>query len=210
MDISNIAKTAGLCGFPGDHDENKIAIATAIAMAESGGNESAHNSNANTGDDSYGLWQINMLGSLGPSRRQQFGISRNDELLDPCTNAKAMSIVSSGGTNWQPWTMYTNGEYKKHLEAAKKVSNVGGSSSEIPIGERIGDIASDPFGAFKVLIDPFLQVSQGILDGFLWIGNPRNWTRAVQVGGGVALAIVAVAIVIKPVAEKNVKGFMPI
>ncbi len=209
MELSEIAKYAGLCGFPGDHDENKIAIATAIAMAESKGNPSAHNYNVNSGDDSYGLWQINMLGPLGPSRRQQFEINDNSALLDPCVNAKAMSIVSGEGTNWQPWTMYTNGEYKKYLESAKKVANVGGSTNEIPIGERVSDIASNPLGAFNVLIDPLLKVSQGILDGFVWIGNPRNWTRAIQVGGGITLAIVAISIIVKPVIEDKI-GKLPL
>jgi Lysozyme like domain len=40
----------------------------AIEQAESRGNPKAHNTNARTGDNSYGLWQINMLGRMGPAR----------------------------------------------------------------------------------------------------------------------------------------------
>ena len=54
-------------GFSRDHDE--ALIATAIALAESGGDPSAHNDNPKTGDDSFGLWQINMFKELGPARR---------------------------------------------------------------------------------------------------------------------------------------------
>ena len=38
---------------------------TAIAMAESSGDSAALNNNPNTGDLSYGLWQINMIGDMG-------------------------------------------------------------------------------------------------------------------------------------------------
>jgi hypothetical protein len=42
-------------------------VAVAIALAESGGNPAAHN--PVPPDDSWGLWQINMRGHLGPVRR---------------------------------------------------------------------------------------------------------------------------------------------
>src|SRR3954465_3981494 len=64
-----------------------------IAYAESGGNPAAHNDNPKTGDESYGLWQINMIGKLGPARRKAFGITDNKQLFDPATNAKAAHII---------------------------------------------------------------------------------------------------------------------
>lgn len=202
MDIHEVASYASLCGF-GQGDKEKTKIATAIAMAESGGNAKAHNYNPSTGDDSYGLWQINMLGNLGPSRRQQLGISSNDELYDPCKNAKAMSAISSNGSNWSPWTTYTNGKYKSYLDSAAKAANsVTGSASDLPLSERLGDTLSiNPLDAFSQLVEPFAQISQGVLDGFLWLGNPKNWTRVLQVGGGAVLAIVAISIIAKPAAE---------
>jgi murein DD-endopeptidase MepM/ murein hydrolase activator NlpD len=72
-------------------------------MKESGGNPQAHNPNAGTGDNSYGLFQINMLGNLGPARLKQFGLSSNDELLDPAVNARVAFQMSQGGRNWGPW-----------------------------------------------------------------------------------------------------------
>src|SRR5882672_1443020 len=75
-------------------------VAAAIGLAESGGNPTAHNGNAGTGDDSYGIMQINMLGSLGPSRRAQFGLSNNTDLFDPLTNMRVAVAMSNGGKNF--------------------------------------------------------------------------------------------------------------
>src|SRR3982750_492240 len=66
-------------------------LMAAIALAESNGNPTAHN--AVPPDDSYGLWQINMRGKLGPARRQAFGIQSNTELFDPTKNARAMKKI---------------------------------------------------------------------------------------------------------------------
>lgn len=122
-EIASYAKGAGL--------SKDVDIAVAIALAESGGRTDAHN--GVPPDDSYGLWQINMLGSMGPARRKEFGLSRNDDLYNPATNAKAMMKISNGGTNWRPWTTYTRGTYKLHLNQAR----TGAGSSEgatVPVG----------------------------------------------------------------------------
>jgi hypothetical protein len=110
---------------------DQIATATAIAWAESDLNPRAHN--ATPPDDSYGLWQINMLGGLGPARRTKFGLQSNEELYSPAVNAKAMASISLGGTNWQPWTTYTSGAYRQYLsrvtaEAAQVAAASPGAS----------------------------------------------------------------------------------
>jgi hypothetical protein len=110
-----IARTAGWI-------DEAVAIAVAIAMAESGGDPNAHNTNAGTGDNSYGLWQINMLGSMGPARRQQFGLSSNDELFNPATNARVAYEMSGGGGNWSPWSTWKNGAYRQYLGAARQAA----------------------------------------------------------------------------------------
>ena len=98
-------------------------VAEAIAMAESGGNPRAHN--PNPPDDSYGLWQINMLGPLGPARRSQFGLTSNDQLYDPSTNARAMVAISGGCSNWRPWSTFTNGAYRNFLSPAVAGGDAG-------------------------------------------------------------------------------------
>jgi murein DD-endopeptidase MepM/ murein hydrolase activator NlpD len=81
---------------------DEAVIMAAIAKAESGGKSGELNNNPKTGDLSYGLWQINMIGSLGPARLKEFGISRYEDLFDPATNAKAAYKVykSSGYGSW--------------------------------------------------------------------------------------------------------------
>jgi Lysozyme like domain len=80
-----------------------LVEAWGTAMKESMGRPFAHNKNSNTGDNSYGLFQINMIGSLGPARLKQFGLKSNKELFNPATNAKIAFIMSNGGKDWSAW-----------------------------------------------------------------------------------------------------------
>jgi lysozyme-like protein/excreted virulence factor EspC (type VII ESX diderm) len=111
---TQIAEYAHDAGFRG-HD---LTVAVAVALAESGGDPRAHN--PVPPDDSYGLWQINMLGSLGPARRGEFDLDSNRELFDPKENAQAAWEISGRGDSFGPWTTYTNGAYKKYLDDARR------------------------------------------------------------------------------------------
>ena len=84
-------------------DGKGLKTAFGIVMKESTGRPYAHNQNSNTGDNSYGLFQINMIGSLGPARREQFGLANNEDLFNPLTNAAIAYRMSEGGTDWGPW-----------------------------------------------------------------------------------------------------------
>lgn len=86
-------------GFKG----KSLKVAWAIAKKESNGRPLAHNDNVGTGDNSYGIFQINMLGYLGESRRDKFGLKKNSELFDPVVNAKAAFYMSAKGTNFGAW-----------------------------------------------------------------------------------------------------------
>jgi len=109
-----IARYAHDAGFRGQD----LTIAVAVALAESGGDPRAHN--ATPPDNSYGLWQVNMLGAMGPERRREFGLDSNAELFDPAENAKAANRISGDGRSWTPWSTYTSGAYKRHLDAARR------------------------------------------------------------------------------------------
>ena len=122
--------------------------AAAIAMAESSGNPAAHN--PKPPDDSYGLWQINMLGRLGPARRSQLGLQANTDLLRPDVNARAMAAVSNNCTNFAPWTTYTSGAYRRFLQQLTGTS--GGSSSGGDSG-----VTSSPDVETTILQTPFLS-----------------------------------------------------
>lgn len=84
-------------GFPPDVARTMVAI----AMRESALIPTARCKNCFPGvqEDSIGLWQINMIGSLGQARLQQFGISSPDELLNPVTNARAAFLTWGGSAN---------------------------------------------------------------------------------------------------------------
>lgn len=99
---------------------------TAIAFAESGGHPTDLNNNPNTGDLSYGLWQINMIGSMGPERLKEFGLTDNSQLFDPLTNAKAAYIVSGHGQNFSPWSTYLSGAYAPFLGKAQQAASQDG------------------------------------------------------------------------------------
>jgi hypothetical protein len=97
-------------GFP----EELVPRMVAIANAESGRIPNNRNPNAATGDNSYGLFQINMLGAMGPERRAQFGIQSNEQLYDPLTNAKAAkAIYDQQGLD--AWSVHRSGAADKFM-----------------------------------------------------------------------------------------------
>ncbi len=111
---AQIAEYAHDAGFRGQD----LTVAVAVALAESGGDTRAHN--PVPPDDSYGLWQINMHGGLGPDRRDEFDLDSNRELFDPKENAQAAWEISGKGDSFEPWSTYTNGAYKQYLDEARK------------------------------------------------------------------------------------------
>jgi hypothetical protein len=86
-------------GFTGQD----LKEAWAVAKKETNGRPLAHNGNKATGDNSYGLFQINMIADLGVARREQFGLESNAELLNPVVNATIAYHMSDGGKNWSAW-----------------------------------------------------------------------------------------------------------
>lgn len=91
-------------GFEG----NAHKIAWAIVMRESSGRPMAHNDNTSTGDNSYGLFQINMIGDLGADRRDKFELRVNSDLFDPVLNAKIAHHMSAGGDDFGSWGIGPN------------------------------------------------------------------------------------------------------
>ena len=87
-----------LAGFKG----HSLKVAWAVAMKETHGNPMAHNYNPRTGDNSYGVFQINLYGAL-KGRVKEFGLRSANDLHDPVTNAQIAYRMSSGGKNWTPW-----------------------------------------------------------------------------------------------------------
>lgn len=96
LELKNLLK---LVGFEGQG----LKTAWAVVMTESNGRPKAHNSNTRTGDNSYGLFQINMIGALGDARIEKFELKKNEDLLDPVTNAEIAFHMSAKGTDFSAW-----------------------------------------------------------------------------------------------------------
>lgn len=195
-----LAKNAGL-------SDARAKVAAAVMMAESGGNASQV---TNDSDDlSYGLWQINMKGDMGPTRRALYGLSKNEDLLDPATNAKVMSAISHQGANWSAWGAYTNQSYKKFLS-----SNVSLVDLPIPGGAIVngllGFLPNAVPGVSTSLdaLDTVTKIGGAVTNTAKWVSNPKNWLRVVYVIGGGILVYAAIETLILPYSTKAVGKVM--
>lgn len=167
--IAGVAKKAGFTG-------NALSMAVAIALAESSGY--ADNHNPIPPDDSYGLWQINMLGAMGPERRKRFNLKSNTDLYNPDTNARVAYAMSNGGKNWGAWATYTGGKYLGYLPRARKAAGNPDTSGNYPSGGGV-----EQAGAGNPLSWP-----GEIVDLFKFLANPITWERAgMLVAGGLFL-----------------------
>ena len=104
LEPEELVELLSLIGFRGDG----LRSGWAIAMNESTGDPTAHNTNVSTGDNSYGLFQINMIGRMGPQRREAYGLDSNAELFDPVLNAEIAFEISKGGTDFGDWRVGPN------------------------------------------------------------------------------------------------------
>ena len=110
-------------GFEGQD----LKEAWAIAKKESNGRPLAFNGNTLTGDNSYGIFQINMIESLGDDRREKFDLDHNADLFNPVVNAQIAFHMSSGGEVWRAWhigkdpyTSTSGSHYAKYKEWLSK------------------------------------------------------------------------------------------
>lgn len=142
-------------------------IAAAVALAESGGNPNATNTNGN-GTIDRGLWQIN-------------SIHGNLSTYDITANAKAAIQISSNGTNWMPWTVYKTGAYKKFLNSADP-SLVG--------TVEISPKPPEDTNPLTALVSNFTQNMSQLIKAGEWFAKPENTIRIFQVvsGGGLIIA----------------------
>ena len=107
-ELKNLLKATGFEGVA-------LKKAWAIAKTESNGRPMAYNGNRNTGDSSYGIFQINMLGNLGIDRKEKFELKSNILLFDPVINAEITYYMTQGGNDWSSWPSYNSGKMKEWL-----------------------------------------------------------------------------------------------
>ena len=103
MNPRDIAVILKRRGFP----EDAIWKMLAISHRESRWIPSVHNVNPRSGDDSYGLFQINMKGDTGAGRRKAWAswLTSDKGLLDPKNNIHAARLIFGGG-NLDAWIPY--------------------------------------------------------------------------------------------------------
>jgi hypothetical protein len=101
-DLDSILRQAGFSG-------NGLKMAKAIVFYESTNRPMALNKSSNC----YGIFQINMTGSMGPDRREKYRLKSNEDLYNPLISAQIAYQMSNGGKNWSAWSTES---------AAKKLS----------------------------------------------------------------------------------------
>ena len=121
-DKKSLMRTLASRGFNG----KSLRTAYAVSIAESGGRSNA------VGDEmlqnekwgpSIGLFQIR---SLKDWKKWNDPYRDAKRLPDPGYNTDAALKKSKRGSNWKPWTAYTQGSYLKHLaEADTMAANIG-------------------------------------------------------------------------------------
>jgi cell wall-associated NlpC family hydrolase len=145
LDIYEAARAAGFT-------PDQATTMTAIALAESRGESTAHNP---SGEDSWGLWQINL-----DAHAAAFG---GWDLTDPVQNARAAYAVSQQGGDISPWTVTHGGsdarylQYQDEAQAAAVAygdapglgvwSGVDGYGDRTPAGGGLGGDSDGPAAA---------------------------------------------------------------
>lgn len=168
-------------------DPNKRVIWVAIALAESSGNDQAVGP---VGE--RGVWQIYLKAHPDVTAAQAIDIE---------TGTEAARKISNNWTNFQPWSTYNHGTYKKFLtpavlgaqQADPKFFTVGPSpagqvgAAAGAVGGAIGNVATDAVNATGI------PTALSDVGGFLReITNPQLWKRLGIGALGIGLLIVAV------------------
>ena len=150
--IAQLARQAGW-------SEDKIPFVVGVAGAESGFNPKALNPNVSTGDESYGLMQINMLGAMGPERLKAFGLKSKEQLYDPLTNLKAAKKIYE----WQgpsAWSVYKSGKYKDYMPGAGEISQGATATQPSPVPQAKPKTTDEKELLKAMLFDQMMKQSQ--------------------------------------------------
>ena len=146
MTADQIYQVAAAAGFPTSGNPSTATKMTAIALRESTGCPNAHN--PGPGEDSYGLWQINVQGN--PTILGQLGLTDPSQLYDPGTNAAAAFLMWGGNDANLDTAWYINrpGYSQAYLaqlpaaqQAALDVSGTVPDSSVVSAGFNVSDLS---------------------------------------------------------------------
>lgn len=193
--MASMIEIAGYAYAAGLRNPGKIAMAVAIAEAESGGNPRAYNGVGR--DDSYGLWQINMKAhTLG-----DLGITSKDALYDPVTNARAMVKISKSGATWSPWSTYPlrAAAYLPAATAATTafLANPANAAQYVASGaETVADATG--VGQLASTVSDAVQTPLRVVN---WLTEPGTWIRIALFALGGAMVLGGMLVFVRPATE---------
>lgn len=152
-------------------DKGEIDTAVAIALAESGGDPNAHNSNKN-GSEDFGLFQINSVhdgslwdkGTLDRATGKVKAGGKEKSLYDPAFNAACAAVLyAKRGNKFTDWSAYKNGSYKKFLNRSTYNfdqaldDNDKNAKANVTGIESVSDAISSGIGAINSTIGKFFN-----------------------------------------------------
>lgn len=198
MDARKIAYLVAQAGMPnpgvaGWPNGNVWWVAT--VMAESSGNPKAINGTH------YGLLQISAQhAGKHPNGSPSDPEAYKQYLFVPLNNlAAGKSLFAVQGVG--AWSASNFGRSKWKNKAEQAVALPEKPTLEEAIGSEV--TGSDPLSdALDLVNDPLEAVVNAIDTARKWITDPSNLFRIAQVGGGIVLALVAAAVVVKPYVGK--------
>ncbi len=182
-----IAAYARQAGFTGDN----LTTIVAVILAESGGDpdEVGDESLVNaTYGPSIGLAQVRSLrAELGTGRPRDAA-----RLTDPAFNLRSAWSISSGGTNFRPWTQWVNRKYQQFMiraAAAAEGVNLGGGGGLAGGGGDAGAGLVDSLTgglARLVLVGLALAGGVALVAAGAWRSTPAPARRVVKSAAGAA------------------------
>lgn len=178
LTIANSAATGG---------QNPVVVATAVGMAESGGNPDATHHNAD-GSVDYGVWQIN-------SKAHAALFTTYPDWWSSSNANMAFEVYTGGGNSFSPWTAYKSGAYLAFMPAAEVAVATAGDGQ--PTAQ--GTVTTN--NPLANAANGILGVAQGFFKAGTWLSSRANWGRIALVGIGAAALIGALAIIAKPAVD---------
>jgi hypothetical protein len=185
---SQLAALTLEAGFTGE----SAITAVATWLAESGGRSDAYGDSGiqtSLWGPSVGVAQIRSL-----HRERGTGATR-DELanLDPATNLRHAYEIAGGGTNFGPWSAYTNGSYRQYLDRARSAITsalAGGAGGGIQFGLPGAGVIDDILeGGGKAVTDQVAEFFGQAVEPF-FTGLRRLSIVGIAVAAGLALTAV--------------------
>lgn len=209
-----IAQVGYQAGFRGD----SLWRIVAITGRESSWNPQSHNTNAGTGDNSWGLAQINTLGTNGPVISRilgQLGYNPNNfaQLLDPLVNLRVAYVLSGSGTNWRPWGPYKGVSELTGTDPAAAQQAVARATSQGLLGQpltgdqpptqqQVDDAVNHVAGGISTVKNTVTDVATGWVKDLFTVAQPFL-IYAVVLAGGAALIVLGARKAVDPIVKKQ-------